>query len=94
MDLLGQYKGTNNGDLCMTFSVMKEVGWTSKDQLQKARNELIEKGWIVLTCQGGRKKPSLYAVTFKPIDDCKGKLDRQYPNTPLNYWKQGHAPEN
>ena len=94
LDIYGQYKGKNNGDLCCALSVMKKRGWTSKDQLQKGKIELLETGWIVETKLGGRGiGPHLYAVTFKPIDDCSGKLDRPATRTALGYWKLGHNPE-
>lgn len=93
IDIYFQFKGKNNGDLCVAWSIMRKRGWKSKDQLQKAKTELMEKGWIVLTRQGGRKKPSLYAVTFKAIDECGNKLDRKFTTTPLGYWKLGQNPE-
>lgn len=54
ISLYGQYRGQNNGDLCMAYTVMKPLGWKSKDQLHKAKKELLETGWIVQTRQGGR----------------------------------------
>ena len=75
MDLLAQYRGNNNGDLCAPLSLMRERGWNSSDQLHKAKRELIEKGVIIVTRQGGLNKANLYAVTWFPIDECKGKLD-------------------
>lgn len=87
-DIYAQYRGSNNGDLCAAFSVMKKKGWTSKDQLWKATMELRERGWIVVTRQGGRHKPNLYAVTFQAIDECNNKLDMQPTVTPLGYWKK------
>ena len=75
MDLLAQFRGNNNGDLCATLKTMGERGWNSSDQLHKAKNELIEKDVIIVARQGGLNKCSLYAVTFFPIDECKGKLD-------------------
>ena len=92
-DMYVEYKGNNNGDLSCTIKVMKKRGWKSKSQLDKARKELIAKGLIVLTRQGGRNKCSLYAVTWKPIDECKGKLDRKADLVPLGYWKLGYNPE-
>ncbi len=89
-DLYGQYNGTNNGDFSAAFTIMKKLGWTSKDQLFKAKEELLQNGWIVVTRQGGINRATLFAVTFKPIDECKGKLDRAAGNTPLGYWKEGH----
>jgi hypothetical protein len=75
VDIAMQYNGNNNGDLCATFSIMKKRNWSSNDQLQKALKELRNKNFVVLTRQGGRKLASLYAITWKPIDECKGKLD-------------------
>lgn len=75
IDLGLQFNGHNNGDLCAAMSLMKKRGWTSNDQLNKAKKELIEKKLILLTRQGGKKRANLYAITWQPIDDCKGKLD-------------------
>ena len=92
-DIYSEYKGSNNGDLSCTIKVMKKRGWKSKSQLDKARKELLEKGFIVLTRQGGKNKCSLYAVTWKPINECAGKLDRQADIVSLGWWKQGFNPE-
>lgn len=75
LDVATQYRGCNNGDLCATFSMMKKRGWSSSDQLQKALLELIDKNFLKLTRQGGRKAANLYAITWQSIDDCGGKLD-------------------
>ena len=87
IDLATQYRGKNNGDLSMPLSQMRNRGWNSSDQLQKAKNELIKRGFIAVSRQGGRNKCSLYAITWQPIDDCKGKLDIGASNKPLNLWK-------
>lgn len=94
LDLMAQCYGTNNGDLSVAFKLMQPRGWTSRDQLSKARTELESAGFIVQTRQGGRNKPSLFAVTWLAIDECRGKLDRAATTTPLGYWKLGHNPEN
>lgn len=94
MDLAAQYRGNNNGDLCATWSEMVKHGWKSKDTLDKAKKELLEKKWIVITRKGGRKSPDLIALTFWGIDECNGKLDPHiYPkNKPLDTWKVGNTP--
>ena len=56
IDLLAQYRGYNNGDLCAPLSLMRERGWNSSDQLQKAKNEVIEKDVINVKRQGGINK--------------------------------------
>lgn len=76
----------------MEWSKMKEKGWRSKDTLYKARNQLIQAGMIVLTRQGGKNIPSLYAVTWLGIDECNGKLDCASRSSPLGYWKLGCVP--
>ncbi len=92
LDLYSQFKGKNNGDLSIVWSLMSKKGWRSKDTLYRAREELIENGLIVLTRQGGKHQCSLYAVTWNPVDECGGKLD--WPSSPvaLGYWKRGHPP--
>lgn len=88
IDVLEQYNGNNNGDLCITMSVMKKKGWKSSGTLHSAKNELSEKGWIVQTRQGGRHRCSLYAVTMHPIDECGGKLEVRSTRTASNLWKK------
>jgi hypothetical protein len=87
IDLLTQYRGANNGDLCAAWSIMRKRGWSSKDQLVKAIRELLESGWIIVTRPGGRRITTLYALTFFPIDDCNGKHDVKPMVAPLHYWR-------
>jgi len=88
IDLVMQYRGSNNGDLCAGWAVMRKSGWTSKDQLKKALHELEQLGWILRTRQGDIDKPTLYAVTFRGIDRCDGKLDvGMVDPKPRHYWK-------
>jgi hypothetical protein len=83
-----QYNGGNNGDLCIAFSMMKKQGWRSKQTLYLAINELLHYGWLVRTRIGGlNKTPNLYAITFHPIDECKGKLDIKATKIPPGNWK-------
>jgi hypothetical protein len=96
LDLASQYRGKNNGDLAATWSVMRRCGWTSKDQLYKALQELLNFGWIVCTRRGGRDRtlPTLYAVTIWGIDYCGGKLDAgiTIDRRPLLLWKESQRP--
>lgn len=89
-DLAVQYKGKNNGDLVASMSFMKPRGWNSNDQIGKALDELLEKGLLVLTRQGRRPRiASLYALTWRPIDECGGKLEEVKPTqTAPDNWKQ------
>lgn len=86
-DLYAQYRGNNNGDLCAAWKLMAARGWKSRDTLTKARAELLERGWIVVSRQGGRRIPTLYALTFMAIDECGGKLDISPTRTPPGHWK-------
>ncbi len=93
LDTNARYRGKNNGDFDFTLKTMKEWGWNSNDTISKAKNELLEKGFLVLTRQGGRNCCNLYALTLWPIDECKGKLDRKPTKAALAYWKKGFNPE-
>lgn len=63
----------NNGDFQITLRCMRKRGWTSRDQLWKARNELLEAELVIQTRQGGRNHCSLYAITWEPINHCVDK---------------------
>jgi hypothetical protein len=68
------YNGFNNGDLSIPISIMKKRGWT-RGTLERSKKDLLNNNWILVTRQGFKKTCSLYALTWIPIDDCKGKLD-------------------
>ena len=91
LELCLQYNRKNNGDLSITRAAMAPRGFRSADQLMKARDELIDSGWIMQTRQGGRNIPSLYALTWEPIDKCGGKLDVPHGLMPLHLWKPENA---
>ena len=93
-DLARQYNGSNNGDLCCSWAIMKRSRrWKSKATLYKAQRMLVTNGFIELTRQGGLKLgPSLYALTYRPInefpDSKKWKLDVEPRRTPSHLWKK------
>ena len=87
LDMGATYNGFNNGDLAAAYSMMQPRGWRSKDTLAKAISELLSSGMIEKTRQGGLHGPSLYAVTWKPIDACKGKLDVTATNVASGKWR-------
>ncbi len=92
IDLLAQYNGFNNGDFAAAWKLMKKRGWHSQTTLQKAKDELIDAEFIMVTRQGGRNKATLYAVTFYAIDFCKGKLDVQSTHSPPSTWRRHEPP--
>ena len=97
LDLLAQFNGYNNGDLCATWSLMCKRGWKSRDTLASSIRLLLETRFIMKTRQGekghmsGKRKPTLYAITWRGIDDCKGKLDVPSSTVALNSWKNNNC---
>ena len=87
IDLFAQFKGENNGDFTAAWSLMQKRGWKSKAMLYRGLNELIDKGWIIKSRQGGRHRCSLYAVTWKRVNTCKGKLDIEATRSAPGTWK-------
>jgi hypothetical protein len=69
-----QYNTYNNGALLASWRYMSEKrGWTSADQLAKAKAELIEKLLVVQTVQGLLpNKASWYGLTWLALDNIKG----------------------
>lgn len=100
-ELAYQYRGHNNGDLTCAWSVMKKRGFTSKGTLQRAIKLLLEKQLIVITREGRFLNPggvcALYALTWQPIDECKGKLDVNSTIVPIRKFSienQNALPQN
>lgn len=87
-DLARQYNGRNNGDLCAALSVLKPCGWTHPETVLWALRELRHYGFLQLTRQGGLHGPSLYALTWHPIDDCGPKLEVRPTQVASGEWKQ------
>ncbi len=77
MDLACQYNGRNNGDLTLAHTVLKPRGWGSKKTITRATRELLDAQLIIRTREGRFTNPggrcALYALAWKPIDDCAGK---------------------
>jgi len=74
LELARQYYGNNNGDLTCAFSVLRKRGFTSKSTIQRAKTLLLERHLIIETRAGiagidGRRLCSLYALTWKGIDE-------------------------
>ena len=86
-DLMVQFKGFNNGDLCMAWTIMEKRGWKSRDTLNKARLELLDCELILVSRHGDRKRATLYALTFFAIDECGGKLDIKATEKPVSTWR-------
>ena len=93
LDIAAQYKGHNNGDLSAPLSSMKKRGWNSSDQLSKAKKELIDRGLILVSRQGGLNRCNLYAITWQSIDECEGKLDIAPTTTAPHNWRRWVDPK-
>ena len=91
MGLQAQYNGFNNGDMCITWSIMEKDGWRSRSTLQKAKQRLLDLDVIVCTRMGTRRRCALYALTIYDIDECHGKHDAQPTSSPPNSWLK-HEP--
>ena len=98
-----QYRGKNNGNLVITYSLMKDW-FGSNTTMYSARDSLYKAGFIVINAYGGQsgsgtKLPHLYALTWESIDQLKGDSNwmryTHYPTTkaPLSYWKSGVNPD-
>ena len=88
LDFAAKYRGYNNGDLNMVWPDMRQRGWRSKTTLYKARDELIDRGWLIITRQGWNNRCCLYAFSFLPIGDFGSKLDVGPTNLATNDWKE------
>jgi hypothetical protein len=73
LDVGRQYNGHNNGHLHITYRWLRMRGWSSNDSIQRAKNELLDKGLIQQTRQGGMNMgPSLFALTWLSIENFQG----------------------
>ena len=76
-DLIRQHSGNNNGHLHLSFSWLEGRCWKSRDVIHRARAELIERGLLLQTRQGGLNiGASRYALTWLSITNFVG-LDIQ-----------------
>lgn len=94
-DIAMQYNTHNNGTFLASFRHMNEKrGWTSADQLAKAKAELITKGFLVQTVQGLLpNKASWYGITWWALDNIKGLEIRSqdWPRGAYMHWQnQSH----
>jgi hypothetical protein len=88
IELASQFNGTNNGDLSAPFSSMRASGWKSSGTLKRAEQEALHYGLIEKTRQGGLNRCNLYALTWKPIDECKRKLDVSPTRVASGAWRK------
>lgn len=92
LDLFVQFNGKNNGDFSAPFSAMRARGWKSSGTLKRAEREALHYGLIEKTRQGGLNRCNLYAITWRAIDDCKGKLDCSPTRVASGAWRSEVPP--
>jgi hypothetical protein len=91
-DIAMQYNIHNNGCLLASWRHMSQKrGWTSAEQLSKAKKELLEHELIVETVKGHRpNKASWYGITWCALDPLDG-LEisvTHWPRGAYAHWKQ------
>ncbi|MCK9366802.1 MAG: hypothetical protein M0P72_06605 [Metallibacterium scheffleri] len=90
LDLGAQFRGYNNGHLSPSWTLMRQWGWSSKQTLQRALEELLRAGLLEKSRQGGRNRCSLFAFTWLAID--KGTagawLDVQPTRVASGLWRR------
>jgi hypothetical protein len=85
-EVIRQHNGKNNGRLQLSFSWLAKRGWKSRDVIQRANAELIERGLLIQTVQGGLNiGPTWYALTWLAISNFVG-LDVQAKNYHPGAW--------
>ncbi len=69
MEIARQYVRDNNGRLLASRAYLAKRGWKSHDVIERARDELLNSGFIFETVKGHRpNKASWYAITWWPLD--------------------------
>jgi hypothetical protein len=73
MEFARQYVRDNNGRLLASGRYLRTRGWKSAGVIQRAKQELIDAGFIYETVKGHRpNKASWYAITWQDIDRHSG----------------------
>lgn len=69
LELVGQFRGDNNGNLTVAWSVVSKRGWRSRTTLWRCKAELIEAGFVYVTRKGHMPSTcELLALTWFPLD--------------------------
>ena len=69
LELAGQYRGNNNGNLTVAWSVVSKRGWRSRSTLWRCKAELIKAGFVYVTRKGHMPSTcELLALTWFALD--------------------------
>lgn len=72
-EIARQFVRDNNGRLLCSMAYLGARGWKSNDVITRAKNELLDAGFIYETVKGYRpNKASWYAVTWRVLDRHSG----------------------
>lgn len=88
LEVARQFKGANNGDLSMPWSLLKRRGWASQWTAKRARDELLAAEFIWTTRHGGKHLCALYAITWEPVNECKQPLEVAPEKVASNAWRK------
>ena len=90
IDLAAQYNGFNNGNLSIAAIRSR---WPSRSKTTRAAKWLICHSWIIKTKLGGLGiGPDLFAITWWPVDSCKGKHHHPVESVPSHLWMKTRNP--
>lgn len=87
LEFARQYRPGRNGDISIPWSMLKHRGWKSQGTVSRAKQELLQGGWIIETRKGGKHLCSLFAVTWYPID-ASDKHQEPATTTAPDLWKK------
>jgi len=91
IDIAMLYNGFNNGNLSIAEIRHR---WPSRSMTTRAEKWLISNGWIVKTRLGGLGMgPDLFAITWWPVQDCKGKHAYTVENVASHLWMKTRTPD-
>ena len=69
LELASQYRGDNNGNLTVAWSIVSKRGWRSRTTLWRCKDELIKAGFVFVTRVGHFPSTcELLALTWFPLD--------------------------
>ena len=85
-----EYNGRNNGAIALTWAIARGYGMRSKRCFVRDIAELLRRGLIVRTRQGGKRPlgPTLYALAWRPIDAADKTLDPGIESLPSFRWQR------
>ena len=73
LEFARQFVRNNNGRLIATKAYLAERGWSSETTIAKAKQELLQAGFIYETVKGARpNKAAWYALTWLTLDMLTG----------------------